>query len=808
MASEDFCVEQWDGQVKILPAGRTPTGEDCLAGICNTWKTVAGDAGWAGVLAESALKKGPPMSVIFPPGTDTLGLVVEALGLLPPEKRWDVTFSTYFTKAPAGVDCQWRFLLDGTVEATALRRDMRAKHIDLTKPLEKAQGGELVEMARTGQTPRRAEATVAAPAQRVAPGRPRPAAPVAAQPETLPSEMPLSLAPPIPRGPLVSDLPAAQAAPSYLTSRKSLWITAAIPAVALILVTVLVLGVCLLTRGTGEEEIADVDDGQTSEPPTTSKGVAGDSGSTEKLAGKDGYPGNEVSYPKGQLPEDTQSEEFKPPPPKNEVAKPKSEKPETQPKETAKEKPKPRPKPFIDINAGQKKLGLPPQTKWEGTGIRRREKVNDQFIELTKLYVDDATPCSLKLVGEEFAARPGWKHVVVPADENGTRIWTVVSKVEKANREIEVGTFKLESDALWFRWLDPTCPVRLQYCLLDITVARKTERCTLNQVISVPPVRLNVDDVVARPKLEGVRTNQFREDDSFRIEFKLEGVEGARFVDNVKPSYEPKEKTRIRVPNPHIQSGGGNKELDVELIFVVDREQKGLFLETKLFARPTYYVPETDSFKEKEEQITEKRLGGLETEGASFIGQAVALIRRKGYQQIERWNNLDDDQRREKRKFAELVRHNVECERHLNDLLMNIGRLERKLRKRLKPEVEEKTKKELKQFTNKVFPAEQLAKSSKTALDQSVGEQKRENEIKRLDEDFALPGDFPGFENLTRNVEFYERAREFTEKNKKWCESMRKFVHQLADDARLHYRISLQSGDRTIHVAMTDAFDN
>ena len=85
------------------------------------------------------------MSVIYPPGTPVLDLAVESLSLLPAEKRWDVTFSTYFTKAPAGIDCQWRFLLDGTPEATALRRDVRAAVIDLCKPLGQAQGGDLVQ---------------------------------------------------------------------------------------------------------------------------------------------------------------------------------------------------------------------------------------------------------------------------------------------------------------------------------------------------------------------------------------------------------------------------------------------------------------------------------------------------------------------------------------------------------------------------------------------------------------------------------------------------------------------------------------
>ena len=95
------------------------------------------------------------MSVIFKPGTDTLPLVVEAMGLLPPERRWAVTFSTFFTKLQSGTECQWRFLLDGTPEAKAVRRNPHVPVIDLCKPSGKASGGDLVNVARTGQAARR-----------------------------------------------------------------------------------------------------------------------------------------------------------------------------------------------------------------------------------------------------------------------------------------------------------------------------------------------------------------------------------------------------------------------------------------------------------------------------------------------------------------------------------------------------------------------------------------------------------------------------------------------------------------------------
>jgi hypothetical protein len=88
--------------------------------------------------------------VIVPAGIDPLPLVAEALALVPSRKRWDVSFSTCFSKLPAGIDCLWRFVLAGTSEAQqalALRGDLV---LDLTRPLGTAPTSPLVEAARTG----------------------------------------------------------------------------------------------------------------------------------------------------------------------------------------------------------------------------------------------------------------------------------------------------------------------------------------------------------------------------------------------------------------------------------------------------------------------------------------------------------------------------------------------------------------------------------------------------------------------------------------------------------------------------------
>lgn len=149
-----FCREAWDGKVALV----APKSESALPqtdipiGPCKNWQTHAGDAGWAGVVAEHLLnQKSNPISIIFPSSCKPLLLVNEVFSLLPHAARWDVTFSTYFTTLPAGTTCALRMLLDGTTEAEKLRRDYRQTTIDLAAKLEPPANTPLVDAARTGQ---------------------------------------------------------------------------------------------------------------------------------------------------------------------------------------------------------------------------------------------------------------------------------------------------------------------------------------------------------------------------------------------------------------------------------------------------------------------------------------------------------------------------------------------------------------------------------------------------------------------------------------------------------------------------------
>lgn len=146
-----FMQSNWDGEPKLLSTGRRAPDGFAPPAACRQWQALTGDAGWAGALAETAT--GPslrPACLLFRPGQNLLPLVAEALALLPIEQRWQVTFSTWFTKLPPGVECQWRFLLAGSPEAKAALRQPHALVLDLTSPQPNAGASAMVIAARTG----------------------------------------------------------------------------------------------------------------------------------------------------------------------------------------------------------------------------------------------------------------------------------------------------------------------------------------------------------------------------------------------------------------------------------------------------------------------------------------------------------------------------------------------------------------------------------------------------------------------------------------------------------------------------------
>ncbi len=151
MGRPGFLSTTWDGHVGLLPDSRPVPQGDRAPRVCDHWARITGDPGWAGVLAESFLAD--PKRVVFlvhEAGTNLLPLFEESLALLPPNSRWDATFSTYFTGLPQGVTCTWRGVIRNSPEAAQAASMKQALVLDLGHPLGQASGGRLVSLARTG----------------------------------------------------------------------------------------------------------------------------------------------------------------------------------------------------------------------------------------------------------------------------------------------------------------------------------------------------------------------------------------------------------------------------------------------------------------------------------------------------------------------------------------------------------------------------------------------------------------------------------------------------------------------------------
>ncbi|MCR4412040.1 MAG: hypothetical protein NUV77_06390 [Thermoguttaceae bacterium] len=155
VAQPGFMETCWDGQLNLLARGRSVPPGDVYPSPCRAWQEVAGDAGWAGRLAETIVEsagKGPrTVYLIVPRGLDVLALFGEAVALLPAKHRWEATFSTFYLPLPGDVDCRWRAVYEDTPEAQTARRQHGAWCLDLTRPLPVLEETQAVVAARQGK---------------------------------------------------------------------------------------------------------------------------------------------------------------------------------------------------------------------------------------------------------------------------------------------------------------------------------------------------------------------------------------------------------------------------------------------------------------------------------------------------------------------------------------------------------------------------------------------------------------------------------------------------------------------------------
>jgi hypothetical protein len=164
LAQPGVMKSAWSGQSQYVDTLTVQATSSPLTQCteCTEWREVCGGtleaAGWAGVLAEHTLQSPrEPVYILLPapksanwPADRTLEMVGEALALLPPARRWQVTFSTFYSDLLADTTCQWRFVVEGSPAFAAATDGRHGEIIDLTAPLGQPTEGDLVLMAQTG----------------------------------------------------------------------------------------------------------------------------------------------------------------------------------------------------------------------------------------------------------------------------------------------------------------------------------------------------------------------------------------------------------------------------------------------------------------------------------------------------------------------------------------------------------------------------------------------------------------------------------------------------------------------------------
>lgn len=129
-ADTDFWIDEWTSEPTWLDAGRLPAAAGTPPADFATWERIFGDAGWAGLLGQAVSDGFRSVNIIVPSNNDALLLLEEAMQLVKPDDRWQVCFSTHFSRQVSGTACHWRMAMDGSAEARKLRARSQSLLLD------------------------------------------------------------------------------------------------------------------------------------------------------------------------------------------------------------------------------------------------------------------------------------------------------------------------------------------------------------------------------------------------------------------------------------------------------------------------------------------------------------------------------------------------------------------------------------------------------------------------------------------------------------------------------------------------------
>jgi hypothetical protein len=108
-------ITAWQEPPRHLSVRSLPAGPELPPSPPTHWTHLTGNPLWAEALAEVwMMPPSQPLYLIVPPQLDPLPLIAESIALLPPNQRWQATFTTAYFGLPAEANCRVRVVLAGS----------------------------------------------------------------------------------------------------------------------------------------------------------------------------------------------------------------------------------------------------------------------------------------------------------------------------------------------------------------------------------------------------------------------------------------------------------------------------------------------------------------------------------------------------------------------------------------------------------------------------------------------------------------------------------------------------------------------
>jgi GTPase-associated protein 1, N-terminal domain type 2/GTPase-associated protein 1, middle domain len=118
LSQPDVMKTTWEGEPRLLPPLKL---SDAVA--IESMSDQPADNRQARALADAFVADASKSAcIVYAPGADPLPLLADALSLLEPRLRWQVTFSTCFSELSAGLSCHWRCVPAGCPAAADAHR--------------------------------------------------------------------------------------------------------------------------------------------------------------------------------------------------------------------------------------------------------------------------------------------------------------------------------------------------------------------------------------------------------------------------------------------------------------------------------------------------------------------------------------------------------------------------------------------------------------------------------------------------------------------------------------------------------------